>query len=79
MKNQENVTHNQEKENSIEAQFKSNQILELADEVLKTAIINIFKDVQDKINILRKQMGSISKEINYLDILEIKSTYLKLI
>ena len=77
MKKQENVTHNQEKEQSIEAESKRTQILELADGFFKTAI-NIFKGAQEKMNILSKQMGSISKEIKQMDILEIKRTYLKL-
>lgn len=77
MKKQENVTDNQEKEQSIEAESKRTQILELADEFFKTAI-NIFMGEQEKMNILSKQMGTISKEIKHMDILEIKRTYLKL-
>lgn len=53
------------------------QMLELAYEVLKTAIVKIFKDAQGKMVILNKQM-SISKEINQMDILEIKSKCFKL-
>lgn len=47
--------------------------MELADECFKTAI-NIFKGEQEKMNRLSKQMGSISKEIKQMDILEIKRT-----
>ena len=39
----------------------------------KTAIINILKGQQRRMSILSKQMGSISKEINQMDILEVKS------
>lgn len=44
----------QEKEQSIEAGSKMTLMLELAHEVLKTAIINIFKDAREKMNILNK-------------------------
>lgn len=53
------------------------QILELTD-VLKMAHIKIFKDAQEKKNILSKQMGSRSKEINQMNILKIESKLLKL-
>lgn len=65
-----------EKEQSIEAESKKTQMLELAPQVLKTAIINMFKDAQEKMNILSKQMRSICKERNKIDILEIKIKYL---
>ena len=39
----------------------------------KTAIINIFKGQQRRMSVLSKQMGSISKEINQMDILKVKS------
>lgn len=54
------------------------QILELTDEVLKMAHINIFKDTQEKKSILSKEMGNRSKEINQKYILEIESKLLKL-
>lgn len=47
------------------------QMLELADEVLKTAITNIFKNAQEKTSILGKQIGSVGEEINQMDILKI--------
>lgn len=53
-----------EKKYSIEAESKRTQMLELAHEVLKIAIVNIFKDTQKEMDILNKQMGSISKEID---------------
>lgn len=67
-----------EKEQPIEAESKKTQMLVLAHQVLKTAIINMFKDAQEKINILRKQTRSICKEINKIDMVEIKIKYLKL-
>lgn len=52
-----------EKEQSIEAESKKTQMLGLAHQVLKTVIINMFKDAQEKRNILSKQMRRICKEI----------------
>ena len=57
---QKNETHNQEKEKSIKAEFTKSQILELECKVLKTAIVNIFKDAWDNINILSKHMRELS-------------------
>lgn len=71
------MTHNQEKKQSVEAESQMTQILELTDEILKMAHRNIFKDAQEKINILSKQKWSRSKEINQIDILEIGSKILK--
>lgn len=71
------MNHNQEKKQSIEAESQMSQILELTD-VLKMAHIKTFKDAQEKKNILSKQMGSRSKEINQMNILKIESKLLKL-
>ena len=62
MKKEEDVTHNKEKKQSIEAESKMTQILELTDETLKMVHINIIKDPQEKMNILSKKMGSRSKK-----------------
>ena len=45
------MTHNQNKTWSIEAESKITQMLELADEAFKTAIINIHKEVWEMMNI----------------------------
>lgn len=63
MKEQENVICYHEKEQSIEAESKKTQMLGLAPQVHKTVIINMFKDAQEKRNILSKQTRSICKEI----------------
>lgn len=46
---QENVTHHQEKRQSIEINPKMTQRLELADKDFKAAIISIFKDLKEKL------------------------------
>lgn len=50
VKKQKYVTRNQNKTWSIETESKMTQILELADEIFKTAIINICKDAWEKMN-----------------------------
>lgn len=47
------------------------EMLELADNNFKMVMINIFKDLKDKMGIINKQMGNLIREMDKLTVDEI--------
>lgn len=69
--------HTMKKKKSWEIQKKKKfdpdmtEMLELADNNFKMVMINIFKDLKDKMGIINKQMGNLIREMDKLTVDEI--------
>lgn len=63
---EKNKNHNQFKKTDIDSEIT--QMLKLAHKDFKTSIINLFKDLREKMDTISKQMEIISKEIETIHI-----------
>lgn len=64
---QGNVTHNQEKVNrNRPVSIEMIGMVKIPNKDFKTAIVNMFKDLEEKISIRREETGNISRETDTL-------------
>lgn len=70
-KKQENVTHNQKKNQSIEMNPKMTQKTELAYKDVKIVIITMLKYLNKNIRIMRREIEDIKN--NQVELLEVKN------
>ena len=61
----------------MEAEPKMTELMEITHEDFKIATMNIFKDLTEKMNIMRREMEGIKKEQQKKDVLDLKNTFLK--
>lgn len=58
---QKNVTHNHEKNQSIQTEPEMTKMMILTDKNFKTAIINLFKNVEETMHMIKKTMENMKK------------------
>lgn len=57
-----NITHNQEKNVSVETDLEMIHVLELAVKNFKTAIINMFKDIKENAYVVNEPMRNLNRK-----------------